>query len=121
MRFVIITRDEDLIAAAKQGLHPSDVLDIYEDWSYALDQCAGADLIFVDLLATLIKPHEIQGYEDFAEAKMAHREASSVPLVLIGAGDNYKLDFMVGWPNFLVGHLQRPVDYRQFRRASTWV
>lgn len=121
MRFVLITKDESLIEAAKQGLHPSDQLDIYEDWGYGLEQCPGADLMFIDLLATLCRPHEIQGYEDFAEAKMANGGAASVPLVLIGAGESYKLDFMVGWPNFLVGHLQRPVDYRQFRRASTWV
>lgn len=121
MRFILITKDDSLIESAQQGLHPSDQLDTFDDWTYALEQSSGADLIFVDLLATLEKPHEIQGYETFAEAKMAHHRAAAIPLVLIGAGDSYKLDFMVGWPNFLVGHLQRPVDYRQFRRASTWV
>lgn len=121
MRFILITKDKELVEAAREGFHPSDVLDVYDEWQTGLDEAQDADLMFIDLLCTLEKPHEIQGYETFAHVKMAHPAACAVPLVLISPPDAYKLDFMVGWPNFLVGHLQRPLDYRQFRRASTWV
>lgn len=78
-------------------------------------------MLFVDLLATLLEPHKIAGYEAFAYAKMEHALAKDVPLVLISPPDDYELDFMAGWPNFVFGHVRRPVDYRIFRRASTWI
>jgi len=121
MRFIIISQDTEIFEAAKKGFHPSDRVDIYENWVQALDESEGVDLIFVDILSTLIEAHKIDGYEEFAHAKMQHPVADVIPLVLIGAGADYKLDFMVGWPNFLLGHFQRPIDYRQLRRASTWV
>ena len=37
------------------------------------------------------------------------------------APDDYELDFMTGWPNFVFGHLRRPVTEKIFRRASTWI
>lgn len=80
-----------------------------------------ADLMFVDLLATLREPHKIEGYEEFAMGKMAHETARDVPLVLISPPDDYELDFMAGWPNFVFAHVRRPVTYKIFRRASTWV
>lgn len=121
MRYIVITRDPEILEAANEGFHPSDVVDFFENWEAALDCAGDCDLIFVDMLATLTEPHKIEGYEKFALAKMDHSEASIVPLVLIGPDASYKLDFMVGWPNFLLGHLQRPVSYKQLRRASTWV
>lgn len=78
-------------------------------------------MMFVDLVATLNEPHKIAGYEQFAMAKMMHPSASKIPLVLIAPEEEYELDFMAGWPDFVYGHVRRPVNYKIFRRASTWV
>lgn len=107
--------------AARKGFHPEDELETFTDWHAALDASKGADLIFVDLLATLREAHRIAGYEAFAAAKMGHLDAGKVPLVLISPPPDYDLDFLSGWPGFVFGNVQRPVDYRAFRRASTWV
>ena len=79
------------------------------------------DLIFVDILATLEKDHEIEGYETFALAKMDHEAAKEVPLVLVEQPAGYDFDFMVGWPDFVFARLKRPVLPKIFRRASTWI
>lgn len=121
MYFVLLTKDPVLVEAAKEGFHPSDTFATFEDWSEALESCHEADLIFVDLLATLDEPHKIAGYERFAQAKMGHDGAKDVPLVLIAPEDDYELDFMAGWPNFVFAHVRRPVNAKIFRRASTWV
>ncbi|MGV3614454.1 MAG: hypothetical protein ACO1SV_03880 [Fimbriimonas sp.] len=121
MKFVLITKDPEMEAAAREGFHPSDECVVCSDWREALDQSESADLMFVDLLATLIEPHRISGYEQFALAKMAHPAAATVPLVLIAPPEDYELDFMAGWPNFIFGHVRRPITYKIFRRASTWV
>ena len=121
MKFVLITQDAEIEAAAREGFHPSDETLCFGSWSEALDHARGADLLFVDLVATLEEPHKIAGYERFAEAKMSHDEAKDIPLVLISPPDDYELDFMAGWPDFVFGHIQRPVTYKIFRRASTWV
>ncbi|HSI73711.1 MAG TPA: hypothetical protein VK934_11095, partial [Fimbriimonas sp.] len=119
MKFVLITQDPEVEAAAREGFHPSDVCMVFQDWMQALDSSDGADLMFVDLIATLCEPHKIAGYEHFAMAKMSHPVAKHVPLVLIAAPDDYELDFMAGWPDFVFGHVRRPVTYKIFRRAST--
>lgn len=121
MHFVLLTKDSDLVVAAKEGFHPSDTFASFEEWPAALDACQEADLLFVDLLATLDEPHKIAGYERFAQAKMVHEGAKDVPLVLIAPEDDYELDFMAGWPNFVFAHVRRPVNAKIFRRASTWV
>lgn len=121
MRFVLITRDAQIEAAAREGFHPSDTLEVFTDWPEALDRCEGADLLFVDMLATLEEPNKIGGYERFAHAKMTHPTAKNTPLVLISPPEEYELDFMAGWPDFVKLHYRQPVDYRVFRRASTWV
>jgi hypothetical protein len=121
MKFVLVTKDKEMAAEAKKGFHPSDKLQVFAEWSEALDACKGADLLFIDLVATLEKPHKIAGYEKFGEAKMAHKHASVVPLVLISPPEGYELDFMVGWPNFVFANVRKPVTYKIFRRASTWV
>jgi hypothetical protein len=121
MKFVLLTNEKDLEDAAREGLHPSDDLVVSASWRDALDQCDSADMIFVDLLATLDEPHKIAGYERFAESKMAHESAKSTPLVLIAPPEDYELDFMAGWPDFVFAHLRRPVTAKIFRRASTWV
>ena len=121
MKFVLITKDPEIEAAAREGFHPSDECVAYSDWSEALAACAGADLLFVDLLATLAEPGKIAGYERFAYAKMGHPVAAQTPVILIAPPEEYELDFMAGWPNFVYGHVRRPVNYKIFRRASTWV
>lgn len=121
MKFVLITKDPELESAAREGFHPSDKLFCYTEWAEALNACKDADLVFVDLVATLTEGHKISGYEAFAVAKMNHHVAAGIPLVLIAPEPSYELDFMAGWPNFVFGHVQRPVDYKIFRRASTWV
>lgn len=121
MKFVLVTKDEEISQAAGNAFPASDELIVHQEWNPALDACEGADLIFVDMLATLEVPHKIAGYEKFAEAKMGHSVANSVPLVLIGVPADYELDFMSGWPNFVFAHVRRPVTDKIFRRASTWI
>ncbi|MBS1700044.1 MAG: hypothetical protein JST12_00145 [Armatimonadetes bacterium] len=121
MKFVLITKDQDMQNEAKEGFHPSDTFEAFSEWEPALDAAADADLIFVDLLATLDEPHKIAGYEKFAHAKMDHAQAKAIPLVLISPPDDYELDFMAGWPDFVFANIRRPVSYKHFRRASTWV
>ena len=120
MRFVLITKDEAVASEARKGFEPY-ICDVFGKWETALDAAEGADLLLVDLVATLSEPHKIVGYERFAQAKMSHPAASRVPLVLIAPEETYELDFMVGWPDFVYAHVRRPVDAKIFRRASTWV
>ncbi len=121
MRFVLVTKDKKMADEARKGFHPDDELLVFSDWQEALDACEKADMILVDQIATLEKPHKIAGYEKFGEAKMKHKKAKSVPLVLISPEEGYELDFMVGWPNFVFANVRRPVNYKIFRRASTWI
>ncbi len=121
MRFVVVTKDEEMAAAAREGFHPSDELAVYDDWKEALAAAEGADLLLVDQIATLDEPHKVAGYERFANAKMAHAKAASVPLVLISPEPDYEMDFVAGWPDFVFANVRRPVTYKLFRRASTWV
>lgn len=121
MKFLVITKDAEVEEAARKGFHPSDEMIAVADWQEGLDQSEGVDMMFVDLLATLREPHKIAGYEEFAAAKMGHPVAKNIPLVLVAAPEDYELDFMTGWPNFVFGHVRRPVTEKIFRRASTWI
>lgn len=121
MKFILLTQDSEMVDCAREGFHPSDEFAAFASVSEALDACTDADLLFVDLLATLDEAHKIAGYEKFAQAKMSHNTANEVPLVLIAPPEDYELDFMVGWPNFVFAHIRRPVSAKIFRRASTWV
>lgn len=121
MKFLVITKDPELEEAARKGFHPSDEMVAYADWPEALEKSEGVDMMFVDLLATIREPHKISGYEEFATAKMASPIAKDIPLVLVAVPDDYELDFMTGWPNFVFGHVRRPVTEKIFRRASTWI
>lgn len=121
MKFLVITKDPEIEEAARNGFHPSDEMVAFADWKEALERAEGVDMIFVDLLATLQEPHKIAGYEEFGYAKMEHPIAAPIPLVLIAPPDDYELDFMAGWPDFVFGHLRRPVTEKIFRRASTWI
>jgi hypothetical protein len=121
MKFLVITNDPEVEEAARKGFHPSDEMIAFADWKEALQNSEGVDMMFVDLIATLREPHKIAGYEEFANAKMADPTAKDIPLVLVAAPDDYELDFMTGWPNFVFGHVRRPVTEKIFRRASTWI
>ncbi len=123
MKYVVLTKDPEIEQAARSpsAFPSSDTVKVHKEAERALEDCQGADMIFVDLLATLREPHKIAGYEAFALEKMAHPHAKSVPLVLIAAPDDYELDFMSGWPDFVFAHLRRPVTEKIFRRASTWI
>lgn len=121
MKFVVVTKDPSVSQAAREGFHPSDECLVTDDWYEGLNISGDADLMFVDLIATLNEPHKIAGYEEFAVSKMNHSKASKTPLVVISPPEDYELDFMTGWPDFVFGHIRRPVDYKIFRRASTWV
>jgi hypothetical protein len=121
MKFIVITADSFLESEARKGFHPEDTCLCFSDWAEALEACDEADLLFVDLIATLSEPHKVSGYERFAMAKMSHAIASTVPLVLIAPPEDYDMDFMTGWPGFVFGHVRRPVTFKVFRRASTWV
>lgn len=121
MKFVLITKDQEVKDATNGAFQPDDELLVFEDWESALEACEEADLLFVDLIATLKVPHKIKGYENFACAKMDHPIASVTPLVLIAPPEDYELDFMAGFPNFVFAHLRRPLTFKIFRRASTWV
>jgi hypothetical protein len=119
--FVLISQDNALIEQAKLGMHPADRLLVFSDWRKAFDAGTAPDLIFVDLIATLKTPNRIQGYVEFAEAKISHPVFEKVPLVLISPDPSYDLDYMVGWPNFTLANLQQPVTFKHFRRATTWI
>lgn len=121
MKFVLLTQDKEMVDCAREGFHPSDEFEAFHEAAKALDACNGADLVFVDLLATLEEPHRIAGYEKFASMKMEHPLAKEIPLVLISPPDDYELDFMAGFPDFVFAHIRRPVTAKIFRRASTWV
>ena len=121
MKFVVVTKDEEVKREAERAFHPEDRVTVTDDWRLGLDACEGADMIFVDQLATLDIPHKIAGYEKFAEAKMAHPDAATVPLTLIWPPEGYELDYMTGYPNFIFQHIQRPVTFQKVRRASTYV
>ncbi len=110
-----------MVEAAKEGFHPSDELVVFADWREALDACKDADMLLIDQIATLKEPHKIEGYQEFGEAKIAHPVAKDTPLVLISPEADYHLDFVVGWPDFVHANIRRPVSYKIFRRASTWV
>ncbi|MBS1723491.1 MAG: hypothetical protein JSS66_11120 [Armatimonadetes bacterium] len=121
MKFVLVTRDSKVVEATEGAFQPDDELMVFEDWGEALDSAGDADLMFVDLIATLDTPHKVAGYERFAHAKMAHPNSSAVPLVLISPPEDYEMDFIVGWPNFVFANLRHPLSYKLFRRATTWV
>lgn len=121
MKFVLVCTDQEIIKAAKKAYGTHYELVVHSRWPAALESCKGADLMFVDLVATLEEEGKIQGYEDFAVAKMSHEIASGVPLVVFAPPDGYPLDAMVGWPNFVFAMLRRPITDRLFRQASGWV
>jgi hypothetical protein len=121
MKIILLCRDPELVAAAAEAYEFTDELETYSDWEPALDASAGCELLIVDLLATLEEENKIEGYEKFGLAKMGHPLAKDVPVVLIAPPDDYELEYMVGWPNFLHGMVRRPVTMKIFRRISTWV
>ncbi len=118
MKFVVITKDPKIRSAALDAFPSGDEMLVFEDWRPALAQCQGADILYVDLVATLTEPHKIAGYEEFAEAKMDHAIAALVPLVLFSPPDDYALDYLTGYPDFVSLNLKPPITAKSFRLAS---
>jgi len=121
MKYVLLTADPAVVAATDRAFFSDDEVIVTDDKAHALAECEGAELIFVDLIATLDDPHKIAGYEAFAHMKMEHPVAAETPLVLIGPPEDYDLDSMVGFPGFVFAHLPRPITNKLLRRATTWV
>jgi hypothetical protein len=120
MKYVLISRDAEIRDASARAFQHDDEVLLFEDWGPALDASVDADLIYVDLLATLTESHKIAGYEAFAESKMAHA-CASVPLILIWPPEGYELDFITGYPDFVLQNVRRPATYQKLRRASTYI
>lgn len=122
VKLVFITKDKEVVEIAKKAF-PSGMesLHFFEDWRPGLEACEGAEMVFVDLVATLDEPHKIAGYEKFAHGKMSHEIAKSVPLVLLSPPPDYDLDFMTGWPDFVFAQLRMPVTEKVFRRVVTYI
>jgi hypothetical protein len=121
VKYVFVSRDPEVLAARENAFYPGDEVVTFEDWNAALDACDGAEMIFVDMIATLKEKGKVAGYEAFAEAKMAHPIASKTPLVLIAPPDDYELDAMVGYPDFVFANIRRPVTFKTLRRMTTLV
>jgi hypothetical protein len=121
MKYVFLSNDPEVLEARERAFFPDDEVVLAQNWQQALESSEGADMMFVDLIATLAEPHKIAGYEAFAEAKMSHPTASAIPLVLIWPPEDYALDFMTGFPNFVFQSIQRPVTFQKLRRATTYV
>lgn len=107
---VLISLDPELIADTRDACKERRLqLHVDSEWLRAIEKSAHADLMIVDLLATLNPPHRISGYVKFAEAKMKSA-AVQTPIVLIGPPVGYRLNGMVGWPGFLTAFVERPID-----------
>ena len=48
MKFVLITKDQDMVKEAREGFHPGDEFLHFENWEEALNNSEGVDLLFVD-------------------------------------------------------------------------
>ncbi|MBL8048795.1 MAG: hypothetical protein JNJ45_08940 [Chthonomonas sp.] len=121
MRFLLISKDPEVVKAAQDAFERIGKLEVFENWEEGLNASEGTDLMFVDILATLKDAHKIAGYEAFAHAKMAHDVARHVKLILIAEPPGYDLDFMAGWPDFLFARLPRPISPKILLRMSTYV
>lgn len=123
MRYVLFSKDPEIVGAFRspEAFLPSDELVVVGTREESIAACHGADMIFVDLAATLDEPHKIAGYEIFHDLMVADAVASKVPVVLISLPHDYEIDFMVGWPDFVFANMPRPVSAKLFRRASTWI
>ena len=121
MKISLVCKEKEMVSEAKKAFELTDELRVFSDWKEALAAAKGIDLMIVDLVATLTEPTRIDGYEEFAMHKMGNKDAAKVPLVIISPPDDCELDSMVGWPDFVFGHVKRPVTMKIFRRISTWV
>lgn len=118
-RYILLSRDPAIAATAREALGAE--IAVLDRWQDALEAAAEAKVLIVDLIATLNPPHKIQGYEEFALAKMQHPTARGVPIVLISPPDDYELNAMIGWPDFLAANVRRPITRDLFRRVANWV
>ncbi|MEO7453520.1 MAG: hypothetical protein ABIV13_02010 [Fimbriimonadales bacterium] len=109
-KVILISSDPALIADLRDVCGRRRLaLSLEASWERALNVGVGSDLMILDLLSTLNPPNRIAGYIRFGEAKMKS-SAASLPLVLVGVPESYRLDGMVGWPGFLTAFVARPVD-----------
>ncbi|MCL6624624.1 MAG: hypothetical protein K6T17_08435 [Fimbriimonadales bacterium] len=120
-KVILVTDDRKIVRVAKEAYRDMAQLLLTSDWREALDWCGNADVLIVDLLATLEQPHKIGGYVKFAQAKMSHMKAKGTPLILIAVPEGYKLNGMVGWPHFVRAYLRRPITASMFQRILTWL
>lgn len=123
MRYVLFSRDPEIVAAFRspEAFLPSDVLSVVDTREAAVEASLDADMVFVDLIATLDEPHKIAGYEAFHDLMASRSELSGKPVVVISLPYEYEIDFMVGWQDFVFANMPRPVTAKLFRRASTWI
>ncbi|MES1227780.1 MAG: hypothetical protein ABUL72_03860 [Armatimonadota bacterium] len=121
MKYVFLSHDPEVLAARQNAFWPEDEVVTVDNWQEELDACEGAELVIVDMIATLREKGKIAGYEEFAEAKMAHPIAVKTPLILIAPPDDYEMDGMVGYPDFVFAQIRRPVTYKTLRRMTTLV
>ena len=121
MKLVFITDDPEVKAVAETAFPHGEKLEFHSVWSEGLDACEGAEMVFVDLVATLDEPHRVAGYEKFAHAKMAHPVAAKIPLVLLAPPADYDMDFIAGWPDFVFAQFRKPVNEKLFRRVVTYL
>lgn len=121
MKVALITKNPVYGQLAREAEDEERKFVLFEDWREAFEHAAECDLMIADLISLLEKPHRIEGYRKFGEARLAHPIAARVPLVLIPAPDGYKLDGMIGWPNFLLGQLRHPITRETFRQVLRWI
>lgn len=120
-KIVLVTKDNDLLSKAKKVFSGKVKLVVSDDWKTALEESNGTSLMVVDLMATLHKPKKIAGYEEFALAKMKHKSASKTKLVVIYPPEDYRLDAMVGWPNFVFAMLRKPLTLKDLKKITDWM
>lgn len=120
-KIVLVTKDSDLLNKAKRAFNGKVKLVVSDDWKSALEESNGTSLMVVDLMATLRKPKKIAGYEEFALAKMNHKSASKTKLIVIYPPEDYRLDGMVGWPNFVFAMLRKPLTLQDLKKITNWI
>ena len=61
MKFVLVTKDKEVVKATNGAFQPDDELLVFAAWEEALEACNDVDILFVDLIATLAVPHKVAG------------------------------------------------------------
>lgn len=92
---------------------------VFDDWRKMLEKAAAkpCHAFVVELKATISDAEEVDGYEQFASAKMGHPVLKTIPLVLISMPPGEELETFVGWEGFLAAYLRFPPDPLSIRRV----